>query len=196
MTKPTDATATNATEPGATPDSNNTNGATPEAGATPESELTFEAWLTQQEEPVKKLVDGRLHKLSSALDTERDDRKALARQLRDATKQAEDGSELRKQLDAINEQITEHAAKADFFEEAHGRHVSNLRLAYLAAKSGGLISERGKVDWDALKTGYPELFTIDKPPAPPRGNAGSGTGRQPETKPNMNDWIRQAAGLK
>lgn len=153
---------------------------------------TFEAWLGQQPEDIRSRYEQHTSGLRSALESERETRRTLEKDVRRLARQQEEGSESRQQLDALAGNLAEQNQRADFYEEAHRLGVVDLRLAYLAARDGGLIDDRGRADMTALKTRYPHLFETRR--SAPAGNAGSGTGPDPKPKNTMNDAIRRAAG--
>ena len=166
------------------------NGETPEQPAAP---VTFEAVYTALAPEQRGVIDTHIGGLKSALKDERDGRKALEKQLRDLSKQAEEGSALRTQLDKMAEEQSTTSAKAMFFEQAHDAQVKNLRLAWLAAQDYGLVDARtGEADFAKLRQQAPELF-VAKPV--PSANAGAGA-KQPGVNDgrSMNDFIRTAAG--
>jgi hypothetical protein len=165
----------------------------------------FEEWLEGQDDATKGLVEGHASGLKSALDSERSERKKLARQLNDLAGKAEKGSEAQKQLEEISGQLTAADQRADFFEAASvaGITGSSLKLAWLAA-SGETLEDftnarNGRVDYTGLfeqmKTDYPNLFS-SRPATPPAGNAGSGTQTPPAPAMDMNQLILKAAGRK
>lgn len=155
--------------------------------------LTFEAWVIGQDENVRTMLDGHTSGLRSALNSERDARKGLEKQLKEIALKAEKGSELEKQLNELAAQQASLEQRADFFEQGHSAGVTNLKLAYLVASSEGYIDTKGRVNWDGMKKNYPELFGQTTRPS---GNAGSGTNQQPTGAKSMNDYIRAAAGRK
>lgn len=169
------------------PDENTSN----EEG-TQEEPLTFDGWLGEQPEEVKALLDGHTEGLKSALKSERGSRKDLEKQLRDLAAKAEKGSEAQKELAGIADKLGEADRKADFYEAAHAAGVTNLKLAYVVASQDEMFDRRGRVNFDTLKTQYPELFGVK--PAPTKGNAGSGTNTEPTPAENMNTFIRRSAG--
>lgn len=164
-----------------------------QAGGAQGSPLTFDAWLGSQDDQIKGLIDTHVTGLKSALDSERNERKGLTRQLNELRGKAEKGSELETQLTQLSAQLESQSAKAQFYESAPG-DVANMKLAWTAAQQDGLIRD-GKADWDGLRRSYPELFRSNSQAAkPPAGNAGSGRGQQNGSLQNMNSFIRQAAG--
>ena len=166
------------------------NGETP----TPEpTAVTFETVYGALPPEQRSVIDTHIGGLKSALQEERIGRKGLEKQLRDLSRQAEEGSQIRAQLDRMAEEQATTSAKATFFEQAHQEQVKNLRLAWLAAQDYGLVDAKsGEADFAKLRQQAPELF-IAKPM--PSANAGNGAG-QPGVNDgrNMNDFIRAAAG--
>jgi len=134
--------------------------------------------------------------LRTALQSERDQRQDLARQMREATSQLEEGSQVRTQLETLGRQLEEANRRADFVEEAVRPEIgcTNPRLAYLAAQESEAIDRRGRVNWEALRGQYPELFRTNRTPP---GHAGTGAGGQtPGSQSNMDDFIRREAGVR
>ena len=153
--------------------------------------LTYDAWLGQQADDIKTLVEGNITGLKSALQSERQQRDDLARQLRDAAKGSQGAT--KEALDKLSADLEAANSRAEFFAEATKPEIgcSNPRLAWIAAQEAKALDNRGRVNWETLKQQYPELFQARRPPA---GNAGAGTGNQPPAGKSMNDFIRTAAG--
>jgi hypothetical protein len=156
-----------------------------------EAPLDFETWLAAQDEATKGLLDGHTKGLKGALDAERTQRKEFERQLRDAAKKLDKESETRKALEEQADKLGELEQQTAFYDAAHVAGVTNLRLAYLAARDAGLVDGSGRCDMGRLKAVAPELFGAARMPA---GNAGAGTQQPPQQKGSMNDFIRRAAG--
>jgi len=154
-----------------------------------EQPVTFDAWLTSQDATIKGLIDGHVTGLKSALDSERNERKNLAKQIGDLKGKAEKGSELEKQLETLNAQLEAQSTKAAFYESAPA-DVANMRLAWMAAQDGH-TDRKGNVDWASLRTAYPELF---RKQAAPNANAGNGRGQEGGNQQNMNNFIRSVRG--
>lgn len=174
---------------GGTPEQQQPGGGTPNQ---PQSQSPdFTTWLASQGEDTKQLLDNHVAGLKTALSSERDARKALEAQVRDAAKKLEEGSEARKQLDQLATQLAGSTAQATFYDAAHSAGVANLKLAYLAAREAGLVDEKGACDFTKLQAQFPELFA--RKPAPPPANAGNGTQREAPSG-GMNSFIRRAAG--
>lgn len=131
------------------------------------------------------------------MQSERTQHQGLARQLREATQQLEQGSETRQQLEALSGQLEAAQRRAEFFEEATRPEngCTNVRLAFIAAQEVGAIDQRGRINWTALREQFPELF---KQKTTPPGNAGDGTntgGKPPGQGARMDDIIRRKAGV-
>lgn len=154
---------------------------------------TFDSWYAGQGAEIKGLIDSHVTGLRSALESERTERKALNKQIAEIRGKAEKGSELEAQLGALHGQLETLNLKTAFYESAPG-DLANPRLAYLAAtEAGHLNAKTGAVDWPAMRTAFPELF--QRRPAPPPANGGQGQGQGGNTTvPNMNAFIRRAAG--
>lgn len=152
--------------------------------------VTFDSWIGGQDDTIKGLIDSHVSGLKSALDSERNERKSLTKQIAELKGKAEKGSELEQQLNSLTAQLDASNAKQTFYESAPA-DVANMRLAWMAAQEGGYIGKGGAVDWNGMKTAYPELFRKQiTPPA----NAGNGRGQDGNNQPNMNAFIRRAAG--
>ena len=166
-------------------------GETPEGAR--EAPVTFEAVYRSLPEPQRGAVDAHIGGLRNALADERNGRKELEKQLRNLSKQAEEGSALKTELDRLAGEQAITTANTTFFEAAHEAQVKNLRLAWLAAQDFGLIDAKtGEADFAKLRQMAPELFA--QKPAP-QGNAGNGaTQGGVANGRNMNDWIRAASG--
>lgn len=155
--------------------------------------LVFESWITDQPGEVRSLLDGHERGLKSALESERETRKNLEKQIKDLVGKAEKGSEMERQLNELVQVQAQAEARAAFYEEAHAAGITNLKLAWIVVGNDGLIDGKGRVNFGEMKTRYPELFTGTR--AAP-GNAGAGTNSLPTGKSTMNDFIRTASGRK
>ncbi len=163
-----------------------------DGGETPEN---WEQFLEGQPEGVRTLYEAHTQGLRSALQSEREQRSDLARQLREATGQLEEGSEAREALERLNGQLESAQRRADFYEEAARPEIgcTNPRLAFLGAQEVEAFDRRGNVNWERLKEQFPELFGQSRtPPA----NAGSGTGSDAPRDFDINAAIRAATGRR
>lgn len=179
-------------QPGQSPQMPPEGNGTQDAPPSQDTPQSFEDWLKDQPDAIKSLYGTHTSGLRSALQKERDDNKALTKQLKELGGKLEEGSEARKAIDDITQKLEVESSRADFYEEAAGKGVADLKLAWLAIQAEEDLSHRGKVDFDALKERHPQLFT-QQPPIP-RGNAGSGAGQHPGGGSDMNTLIRKAAG--
>lgn len=164
-------------------------------GETPPA--TFAEWLARQPEAIQTLYKDDVKGLKSALESEREAKKSLEQQLRDAAAKLDKGSEAQKALEKLADEQAQSQKRVDFYEAAQDAGVKNLRLAWAAASSDEEVWDRkGNCNFELLKSRYPELFTGTKPPPPPPGNAGTGAGQPGAGTPNMNDFIRAATGRR
>lgn len=150
--------------------------------------LTFETFIAKQPDDVKALLDSHTNGLKSALETERETRKGLEKQMRDLATKAEKGSDAEKQLTALADQMATADRRASFYEEAHTAGVTNLKLAFMVATTDELFDKKGAVNFVDLKKTYPELFGAKKAPS---GNAAEGTETEPTSASTMDDFIRR-----
>lgn len=160
------------------------------AGGTP---ATFEAWLKEQPDDVKSLLDGHTTGLKSALESEREQRKTFEKQLRDAAKKLEEGSDARKSVEEMAGQLATLQQQSAFYDAAHAAGVSNLKLAFIAAQQADLFDKKGQVNFDEMKKQFPELFAAGAAKPPP-SNGGQGTRSPMPGGKDMNAYIRKAAG--
>lgn len=178
------------------PEQTTTTGGAGDTNVQPETSegqgLSFDTWMAAQDANVRGLLDGHTKGLKNALDSERESRKGLEKQLKDLAGKAEKGSELEKQLNDLLTQQQTAQTRAEFYEAAHAAGVSNLKLAFLVASQEGLIDQKGRVNFDEMKKSFPELFGASQKPAP--ANAGTGTNAPTAGAQNMNQFIRRAAG--
>ncbi len=147
-------------------------------------EPNFEKWLEGQDETVKGLYDSHTKNLKSALERERESRKAFEGQVKELLGKAEAGSELAGKLATLSTEFETAERKNAFYEEAIASGVSNLKLAWLAASTEQLFDKKSKPDFAALREKYPEVFA----PAA-AGNAGNGA-NQNGAGFSMDDFIR------
>lgn len=156
-------------------------------------EFVFDTWIGTQPENVKEGLDKHVHGLKSALESERSGRERLEKQIKTLGKAAGEGTELKEQLDKLSGELVEERVKNQFFLDAHEAKVTNVKLAWLAAKAEELIDSKGVADFATLRQSNPELFAVAKTVVPP-GNQGNGRGQEGEKRFDMNSAIRKAAG--
>lgn len=155
-------------------------GETPGQGETPD----FETWLGEQDETVRGVIDGHTQGLRAALDTERTQRKDLAKQLRELTGKLDQNSDAAQQLGKLSGQLESAQKRADFVEAAARAGCSDVRLAWLAAQADDLTV-------DDVKAAYPQLFMAQTRAAT---HAGNGSQSPVASGKSMNNFIRRAAG--
>lgn len=155
------------------------------------STVKFDEWIATQDATIKAAYAEHTQGLLNAVKATREERDALAKQIKDLLPKAEKGSELEKSLSELNTRLETAEKRATFLEAATqpGIDCRNPRAAYALAVAENLFTRQGLPDWDGLKKVAPELFGRVTPPA----NAGSGTQAGPPAT-SMNDLIRRAAG--
>lgn len=166
-------------------------GETPPAG-TGEKPATWEDFLKGQTETIQNLYNEHTQGLRSALNDERQQRRNLETKLRELSSQLEKGSEAKKKVDELTQQLEAENRRADFYEDAAASGVANFRLAWLAIQDrpDEYLDRRGRVNFDLLKERNPELFKSTKT-TPVPGHPGSGTQTQPAGQQlTMNEIIR------
>jgi hypothetical protein len=170
-----------------------TNNQTTQTGAS-ETPASFEAWLDAQPDEVKTLYQAHTTGLHNTVKATREERDALSRQIKDLLPKAEKGSELEKSLSEISTRLEQAERRAAFAEEAVKPEIGcrNPKAAFLLAQADNLFDRKGNPDWAAIKAAAPELF--GQPTA--NGNAGAGTQNGAQTRPDMNSFIRSAAGRR
>jgi hypothetical protein len=156
-----------------------------------ETPASFESWLETQDEQVKGLYEQHTSGLKNAVKATRDERDALAREIKDLMPKAEKGSELEQKLTLTLERLEQAEKRSLFLESAAAPEIgcSNPKAAWLIAQADELFDRRGNPDWAAIKAAAPELF--GKRVVQAHGGAGT------ETLPaatSMNNYIRRAAG--
>lgn len=167
-----------------------------EEGGMLETPVSWDAWLQQQPETVRTLADAHVSGLKGALVGEREQRKALAKELKDALTKAEKGSELERALSEMSGRAETAERRAVFFEMAAqpGVNCTNAKAAFLLAQAENLFKRDGTPDWAALQQVAPELFRKAGTVNAGTANAGAGTSAPPPAQVGMNEFIRRAAG--
>lgn len=165
------------------PDEAAGNGGTPDAqGGTPE--LTYDTWLAGQDDTVKGLLDKHTGGLRTALHTERENAKTLAKQVKDLAAKADASTEAGKQLVDLSGKLESAEKRAAFVEEAAAAGCRNVKLAWLAASADGLTLKQ-------VQEQHPDLFAPQRPPTHAGNGAQQGGGGQAKS---MNAFIRRSAG--
>ena len=138
---------------------------------------TFESFYGGLDEAARGLVDGHISGLKNALQSERQQRGELAKQIKDLAGKSEKGSELEKQLTEASAKLELAERRATFFEDAAKPEIgcTNARLAFVLAQAEELFDKRGAPDWNAIKAAAPELFRRVG-----AGSADGGAGSRPK----------------
>ena len=162
-------------------------------GETPPEPPTFETWYGALDTQAKSLFDEHVNGLKTALDTERTNRAALAKQIKDLAAKADKGSELEKQLTDASTRLEAAERRAAFAEDAIKPEIgcTNVKAAFALATAEDLFDRHGRPDWNALKATAPELFR-----KPTVGSADGGAGTRQAPQLDMNTIIRRAAGRR
>ena len=153
--------------------------------------LVYDSWLGEQPDDIKEMLSGWEGGLKTALKAERTRAKDFEKQMRDAAKKLEEGSEARTQLEAMADDLVAAKQESAFFEAAHAAGANNIKLLFIAARQDDVIRKDGTSDFVHLKNVYPQLFGSTT--AVPRGDAGNLTD-PPIAKKSMNTAIRTMAG--
>lgn len=165
-------------------------GVTPGAGETP---VTFDEWMAAQDETVRGLLETHVAGLKNALKSEREQRGELQKALKDATKELEQGTAARGRLEELSGRLDGYEQQIAAYDVLQAAGVTNLKLAWIAAREAGAVDKNGNVALETLKAEFPELFNQKRVPAP--GNAGAGTqAAAPSAGSTVDDLIRRKAG--
>lgn len=182
-----------------TQQSNGQNGTqTNQTGAGETQAPTWDSWLAAQPETqrttIAALYEAQTQGLRTALQSERQAKGDIEKQVRELQKGAEKGSDAEKRLNEMVSQLESANRRADFVTEAvKPEHaVADINAAWIiaSAQADTYFDKRGNVNLALLKQNHPALF---KGAVTPRANAGSGAGQSGGTV-TMNDIIRQRAG--
>ncbi len=151
----------------------------------------FQVLYDGLEEGQRSLIDQHVSGLKNALTSERDAAKRLDGQLGKLRGELEGNTEALTQLDTLQGSLQSSKTKASVYEAASQAGVSNLRLAWLAAKEDDLISEQGEVDFEEMEKNYGALFGSA---SGADGHVGTGSGRKAgKGDRSMDDLIRAKA---
>lgn len=165
-----------------------------------ETPASWDAWLQARPEAeraqITALYDAQTSGLKTALESERETRKGLEKQVRELAKGAEAGSKAQEDLNALADQLAGEQRRADFYEAAAKPEtgLTGVKAAWVLmnAEADRYFDRRGNPNFDLLRQEHPYLFGQKAPT--PKGNQGNGTQGQTPTGQSMNDMIRRAAG--
>jgi uncharacterized membrane protein len=169
---------------------NGTGNAGTQDGGTPPA--TWDEFVVTLPADVQALYNDNVAGLRSALSSERDARKDLTAQLRDAAEKATDDNALKQTVTDLTAKLEEAQKQADFAQVAVQAGITNPGLAWIAANQADAFDRKGNVDMAVLKEQFPELFKV----VTPAGNAGAGTGGNAPAPVDMNTLIRRQAGVQ
>lgn len=165
-----------------------------------QAEFDPDAWIDSQPEELRPLIeqfkDHHVTAVQRALEAERAEKKTLARQIKDLSAKATGSSDLEKQIQDLSSKADASTLRADFYEEAAKRSINPARFgaAFKVAQVDGLISDKGRIDWDGLKDAYPEFYVSAEKKAATSSGASNGRTETAKKKTSMNDLIRGARG--
>ncbi len=152
-------------------------------------ELVYENWLSKQPGEIQELVTRQQRALRDALVDERSRRKQLSASVKALEAKTTGNQDVQSELAAMRGQLVDAQQRTQFYESAPS-DVANPRLAFIAAREIGAISEKGeRVDWDLIRREMPELF---RKVSIPTANAGAGAKQDGAAGTSMNDFIRTA----
>jgi hypothetical protein len=80
---------------------------------------------------------------------------------------------VKNQIEALATEAKQIKARADFAEASISQGISDIKAAWAVAKEYGLISDKGKADFDELKKNHPSLFAITQRTGTPAGRPAS-----------------------
>lgn len=151
--------------------------------------LVYDNWIDEQKKEVQELISENTSGLKKALKSERENRSDLEKTLKKLAKAEKISPE---DLEKVTIKLEAQNQKADFYEQASGEGISNLKLAFIVVVQDDLFDRRGNVDFKELKEAYPELFSGKRSPS---GHGGEGNNDQPGgNKSDFNTVLR--AGRK
>lgn len=157
-----------------------------------EGDLTFDGFYASLNERAKSVLENHTSGLKKALDSERENRKELEKQIKLLAAGAHKEGELKTQLEQMSAQMETLSKQTAFLETAHREGVSNPRALFTLAQAGDFFDKKGNANFAELRKEYPEFFPNPKP----KGNAGAGTtDAGGAVAKSMNDLIRAKAGI-
>ena len=167
---------------------------------------TWDAWLSAQPEAQRSIIT-QLHEthtsgLRTSLQSERDERKKIAAQLKDLQGKQEKGSATEAQLIEMQQQLEVANRRADFMAEAIKPEIGLIgaEAAWVLMNNDAesYFDRKGNPNFAKLKEAHPYLFRSQTATPTPRIGAGAGVdaGANSPAKGNMNTFIRQSSGRR
>lgn len=165
---------------------------TDEEDAEPDvDELIYASWVSKQPVEVQEMLERQQKALRSALVDERTQRRSLHKQVKALEVKASTSTVTAEEVARLQGTLKEAQRQAKFYENLPG-DCANPKLAFLAAKDMGFMTEGGTVNWDGLREQAPQLFARIVVPS---ANAGTGAKQGGATgEANMNAIIRTMTG--
>jgi hypothetical protein len=137
------------------------------------------AFLAAQPEEARKGLEAHIETtakgLKTALDSEREARKDLEKQLKTLQGKAEKGGELEQAIEKMRGELV-ITNKRNAFLASAPKDLEYIKEALAVAEVNGLIADDGKVDWESFKKSYAGFFAKPVAAPAPQTNA-SAAGR-------------------
>lgn len=157
------------------------------------------SWIETLDEDTRTRVEeyaaAQAATLKSTLDKVRDEKTALAKQIKQIASKPIDATQYETRIKDLASKVAEAETRASFAIGAAERGIpaGKIDKVFKIARIDDLIADDG-VDWDKLQADYPEFFPAVEEKKPARANAGTGRGATPQkvetTKDKMNSIIR------
>lgn len=132
------------------------------------------AFIAAQPEEARKGIEAHIEAsakgLHKALESERETRKDLEKQLKALQGKAEKGGELEQAIEKMRGELATTNKRNAFLASAP-KDLEYVKEALAVAEVNSLIADDGRVDWDKFKKDYPGFFAKPAPPPPPQTNA-------------------------
>ena len=93
------------------------------------------------------------------------------------------------QLEKLQAEASTAKNRAAFAETAHTQGIADIKAAWAVAKEYALIDDKGRVDFEKMKTEHPSLFGNNGKPTNPGGRTPDTGGKK---NMNMTDILRNA----
>lgn len=127
------------------------------------------AFIAAQSEDARKGLEAHIEAaargLKSALDSERDTRKELEKQLKALQGKADKGGELEAAITKMRDELA-LTNKRNAFLASAPKDLEYVKEALAVAEVNGLIGDDGAIDWDAFKKSYAGFFARTTPVKP------------------------------
>ncbi|MEN6537376.1 MAG: hypothetical protein ABFD60_04225 [Bryobacteraceae bacterium] len=179
---------------GATGAATGTGTATSEGGGAP----TWDSFYGGLGDTEKNLIGGHVDGLKKALNEERTKRTEFERQVKELSKNAEEGSELKAELDKIQAELAGARQRAALLEQVTKAGLKAEPGDVIAlAQARGLVDGQGNINFAQLKEQCPYLFQEAGAPAPKtKGEAGTGHRQKGAEEGGLNDLVLNALGRR